>query len=145
MDFYPFGFFFCVLRFLACDCPVSGYSRLVCFDDFSDLSYSCHLQEEINFCLLPSTKVPLTAIAISLTIIIFVFAGQAGRARSNIVTYINSSPTQVIDGTENSKPIRSFQNAQRNATNLAVKTDHLLLRGCFSRHRRRCFSSSLLL
>ena len=30
---------------LLCDCPVSGNNPLVCFADFSDLSYSCHLQE----------------------------------------------------------------------------------------------------
>ena len=36
---------FCVSRFVACDRPVSGNNRLVCFEDFPDLSYSCHLQE----------------------------------------------------------------------------------------------------
>ena len=40
----PSGFF-CVSRFVACDSPGSGNNRLVCFEDFSDLSYSCHLQE----------------------------------------------------------------------------------------------------
>ena len=106
--------FFCVLRFLACDCPVSGYSRLVCFDDFSDLSYSCHLQEEINFCLLSSTKIPLTAIAISSTIIIFLFGGQAGIAHSNTVICINPSLTQLIDGTEKPKiPWRFAKRAAR--------------------------------
>ena len=36
---------FCVSRFVACDRPVSGNNRLACFEDFPDLSYSCHLQE----------------------------------------------------------------------------------------------------
>ena len=36
---------FCVSRFVACDRPVSGNNRLVFFEDFSDLSYSCLLQE----------------------------------------------------------------------------------------------------
>ena len=38
---------FCVSRFVACDCPVTGNNRLVWFKDFSDLSYEClpHLQE----------------------------------------------------------------------------------------------------
>ena len=49
----------------------------------------------------------------SRVILTFVFAGQAGRVRC-IVICINSSPTQMIDGTE--KPIRSFENAQRDTT-----------------------------
>ena len=36
---------FCVSRFVACDRPVSGNSPLNFFEDFSDLSYSCLLQE----------------------------------------------------------------------------------------------------
>ena len=44
VDFYPF-FCFCVSRFVARDRLVSGNNRLVCFEDLSDLSYSCHLQE----------------------------------------------------------------------------------------------------
>ena len=43
-------FIYCVARFVACDLPVSGYNRLACLEDFSVLSYSCHLQE----CLPPS-------------------------------------------------------------------------------------------
>ena len=103
---------FCVSRFIPCDCPVSGNNRLVFLKDFSDLSYSCLLQELNNICLLPSTKSPLI-IAISFAIIeqfrvilTFVFAGQAGLVRC-IVICINSTPTQMIDGTE--KPIRSLQ------------------------------------
>ena len=41
-------FCFCVLRFVACDRPVSGNNRLVFFEDFSDHSSSC---------LLPLTKI----------------------------------------------------------------------------------------
>ena len=48
-----------VLRFVACDRPVSGNNRLVLFEDFSDHSYSC---------LLPSTKSPLI-IAISFAVL----------------------------------------------------------------------------
>ena len=91
---------------------VSGNDRLVFFEAFYDLSYPCLLQELSNICLLPSTKIPLT-IAISLAILEqfrvilnFVFAGQAGRVRC-IVICINSTPTQMIDGTE--KPAQSFQ------------------------------------
>ena len=36
-------------------------------ENFSELAYSCHLQEQSNVCLLPSTKIPLT-IAISFAI-----------------------------------------------------------------------------
>ena len=94
---------FCVLRFVACDRPVSGNNRLVFFEYFSDHSYSC---------LLPLTKSPLI-IAISFAILeqsgvilSFVFAGQ-DRGVFCIVICINSAPTQMIDGTE--KPIRSLQ------------------------------------
>ena len=94
---------FCVLRFVACDRPVSGNNRLVFFEDLSDHSYSC---------LLPSTKSSLI-IAISFAILeqsrvilSFVFAGQARRVLC-ILICINSALTQVIDGTE--KPIRSLQ------------------------------------
>ena len=94
---------FCVLRFVACDRPVSGNNRLVFFEYFSDHSYSC---------LLPLTKSPLI-IAISFAILgqsgvilSFVFAGQARRVLC-IVICINSAPTKMIDGTE--KPIRSLQ------------------------------------
>ena len=75
---------FCVSRFAACDRTVSGNDRLVFFEAFHDLSYSCLLQEYSNVCLLPSTKIPLI-IAISFlileqfrVILNFVFAGQAG-------------------------------------------------------------------
>ena len=92
-----------MLRFVACDRPVSGNNRLVFFKDFSDIPYSF---------LLPSTKSPLI-IAISFAIreqsgviLSFVFAGQDRRVLF-IVICINSAPTQVIDGTE--KPIRSLQ------------------------------------
>ena len=37
MDFDPFGLF-CVSKFVAFDRLVSGCNRLVCFEDFSDLS-----------------------------------------------------------------------------------------------------------
>ena len=103
---------FCVSRFAACDSPVSGDVRLVFFEAFYDLSHSCLLQEYSNVCLLPSTKIPLiVAIAFTIfeqfrVILSFVFAGQAGRVRC-IVICINSTPTQMIDGTE--KPIRSLQ------------------------------------
>ena len=98
---------FCVLRFVACDRPVSGDNRLVFFEeDFSDHSYSC---------LLPSTKSPLI-IAISFAILeqsrvilSFVFAGQARRVLC-IVICINSAPTQMIDGTETHS---KFANSQR--------------------------------
>ena len=36
---------FCVSRFIACDDPVLSNSPLNFFEDFSDLSYSCLLQE----------------------------------------------------------------------------------------------------
>ena len=36
---------FCVPRLVAYDRPVSDNNRLVFFKDFSDLSYSCSLQE----------------------------------------------------------------------------------------------------
>ena len=36
---------FCVSRFAACDRPVSGNDRLVFFEAFYDLSYSCLLQK----------------------------------------------------------------------------------------------------
>ena len=49
----------CVSRFVACDRPVSGNNRLVFFEDFSNLFYSCFSQKESNVCLLPSTKNPL--------------------------------------------------------------------------------------
>ena len=39
-------FIYCVAMFVACDRPVSGYNRQVCIEDFSFLSYSCHLQAE---------------------------------------------------------------------------------------------------
>ena len=50
---------FCVSRLVAFDHPVSGNNRSVFFEDFSDLSYSCLLQEKGNVYLLPSTKTPL--------------------------------------------------------------------------------------
>ena len=37
--------FFLCFKVLSCDRPVSGNKRLVCFEDFSDLSYCCLLQE----------------------------------------------------------------------------------------------------
>ena len=36
---------FYVSKLIACDHPVLGYNQLVCFKDFSNISYSCHLQE----------------------------------------------------------------------------------------------------
>ena len=36
---------FCVSRFVPCDRPVSGNNGLDFFEDFSDLSYFCLLQE----------------------------------------------------------------------------------------------------
>ena len=41
--FDPFGLLLCFK--VRCDSPVSGYNRLLRFEDFSDLSWSCHLQE----------------------------------------------------------------------------------------------------
>ena len=39
MIFDPFGLFLCFKQFkVRCDRPVSGYNRLVRFEDFSDLS-----------------------------------------------------------------------------------------------------------
>ena len=97
---------FCVSRFVALDHPFSGNSRSVFFEDFSNLSYSCLVQEKGNAYLLPSTKIPLI-IANSFAILeqsrvirSFVFAGQAGRARC-IVICINPTHAQMIDGTEN--------------------------------------------
>ena len=93
----------CVLRFVACDRPVSGNNRLVFFKHFSDISYSC---------LLPSTKSPrIIAISFAIleqsrVILSFVYAGRTRRVLC-IVIGINSSPTQMIDGTE--KPIPSLQ------------------------------------
>ena len=58
--------------------------KLVFFEAFYDLSYSCLLQEYSNVCFLSSTKIPLV-IAISFAILEyfrvilnFVFVGQAG-------------------------------------------------------------------
>ena len=89
----------CVSRFVALDHPVSGNNRSVFFEDFSNLSYSCLVQEKGNAYLLPSTKIPLI-IANSFAILeqsrvirSFVFAGQAGRARC-IVICIN--PTSSL-------------------------------------------------
>ena len=66
--------------------------------DFSDISYSCHLQEEQ--CLPPChEKVPLT-IDISFDILSYVFACQARWARSNIMICINAAPKEMIDGKE---------------------------------------------
>ena len=97
---------FCVSRFVALDHPFSGNSRSVFFEDFSNLSYSCLVQEKGNAYLLRSTKIPLI-IANSFAILeqsrvirSFVFAGQAGRARC-IVICINPTHAQMIDGTEN--------------------------------------------
>ena len=103
---------FCVSRFvLGFDHPVSGNNRSVYFEDFSDLSHSCLLEQKSTVCLLPSTKIPLI-IAISFAILeqsrvilSFVFAGQAGRARC-IVICIKSTHTQMIEETE--KRIRSL-------------------------------------
>ena len=107
---------FCISRFavlvIAPFRSVSGNGRLVFFQAFYDLSYSCLLQEDSNVCIGPSTKSPLI-IAISFTILEqfgvilnFVFAGQAWRVHCNVIC-INFTPTQMIDGTE--KPIRSLQ------------------------------------
>ena len=85
-------------------CTVSGNDRLVFFEAFYDLSYSCLLQEQSNVCLLPSTKIPLI-IAISFAVL-EQFEGQTERVRC-IMICINSIPTQMIDGTK--KPIRSLQ------------------------------------
>ena len=50
--FNPFGFVSgCKGLLLVIVRPVSGYNQLVCFKDFSDLSYSCHLQ--LKQCLPP--------------------------------------------------------------------------------------------
>ena len=64
-------------------------------------------------CLPPALNKILLFIAISFAILEqfrvildFVFADQAGRVRC-IVICINSTPNQMIDGTE--QPIRSFQ------------------------------------
>ena len=94
---------FCVLRFVACDRPVSGNNRLVFFKHFSDISYSC---------LLPSTKSPrIIAISFAIleqsrVILSFVYAGRTRRVLC-IVIRINSAHTRMIDGTE--KHIRSLQ------------------------------------
>ena len=122
---------FCVLRFVACDRPVSGNNRLVFFEDFSDHSYSC---------LLPSTKSPLI-IAISFAILeqsgvilSFVSAGQDRRVLC-IVTCINSAPTQMIDGTE--KPFEVCKLAAR--YNQATKKKYLLKFFCPQKSRNRKF------
>ena len=103
---------FCVLRFVACDRPVSGNNRLVFFEDFPDHSYSC---------LLPSTKSPLI-IAISFAvleqsrvILSFVFAGQARRVLC-IVICIKSH----WNDWRNRKTHSKFPNSQRDTTNLAI-------------------------
>ena len=100
---------FCVSRSVACDRPVSGYNRLVCFEDFSDLSYSCHLQES-NVCLLPSTK-NSTHHSDFLHHSQFCFCGPnaslAARSKENTHGCIR-------------RLLRSLQNAQRDTTNLAL-------------------------
>ena len=85
---------FCVSGFAACDRPVSGLDRLVFFEAFYDLSYSCLLQKWRNVCLLPSPKIPLI-IAISFAILEqfrvilnFLFAGQAGRMRCIVIFFL---------------------------------------------------------
>ena len=64
--------------------PSGPLRKLVFFEAFYDLSYSCLLQEFSNVCFLPSTKIPLV-IAISYAIpeqfriiLNFVYAGRAG-------------------------------------------------------------------
>ena len=105
---------FCVLRFVACDRPVSGNNRLVFFEDFSHHSYSC---------LLPSTKSPLIitiSFAIleqSRVILSFVFADQARQVLC-IVTCINSAPHS--NDWRNRKTHSKFANSQRDTTNLAI-------------------------
>ena len=118
---------FCVLRFVACDRPVSGNNRLVFFEDFSDIPYSF---------LLPSTKSPLI-IAISLAIREqsgVIHAGQDRRVLF-IVICINSAPTQVIDGTE--KPIRSLQT--RSAIQSSYQKKYLLKSSYPRKSRNRKF------
>ena len=104
----------------ACDRPVSGNNRLVFFEDFPDLSYSCLLQEYSNVYLLLSTKSPLI-IAISSAILeqsrvilSFVFAGQA-----------NSAPPPPDDWRKR-KTHSKFANAHRDTTNLAISYASLL-------------------
>ena len=99
--------FFCSVNHLS-----EPLRKLVFFQAFYDLSYSCLLQEYSNVCFLPSTKIPLV-IAISFAILEqfrvilnFVSVGQAGRVHCFVIC-INSAPTQMIDETE--KPIRSLQ------------------------------------
>ena len=71
---------------------VSSLGRPVFFEAMYDLSYSCSLAKispliiAISFAILERFRVILD----------FVFAGQAGR----MVICINSTPTQMIDGTE---------------------------------------------
>ena len=96
---------------LPCDRPVSGNNRpvyILFFADISDLSFSCHLLEERNVCLLPSTKNPLT-VAISFAILeqSRVILSQAGRARY-IVICVNPAFTKMIDGTEKTKLSSKF-------------------------------------
>ena len=74
----------------------------------------------------PRQTIPLT-IAISFAIISFVFAGQAGRARSIIVISFSPNLTQMIDGNGEHKIHSNFANTQRDTTNLAV----MLERTCF--------------
>ena len=99
--------------------PFSGYNQIVCFKDFSDLSYSCHLQLK-QCCLLFWTKIPLT-IAISFAIPSFVYVGRAGRVHSNIWFVLTLPPLKWLIELDNPKSLQSLQSAQRNTLNLAVK------------------------
>ena len=97
---------FCVSRFVALDHPVSDNNRSVFLEDFSDLSYSCLLQEKGNVYLLPSTKNSIhhrEFLRYSWAVFShshFSLTGQAGRARC-IVICINPTHAQMIDGTDN--------------------------------------------
>ena len=45
-----------VLSFVACDRPILGTNRLVCFDNFCDLSYSCHFKNKAMSASFPRQK-----------------------------------------------------------------------------------------
>jgi len=75
----------------------------------------------IEQCLPPCLeKVPLT-IEISFDILSYVFAGQARRARSNIMICINAAPKEMIDGKEKPKITSKFTKRTKRYNKLGSK------------------------
>ena len=88
--------------------------------EFSDISYSCHLQEYSNVCLLASKKFHSPKRFPSTFSVTFLQA-KLGERVQTLWFALTLPPRKWLTEKKNPKSLQSLQNAQSDTTNLAVK------------------------